>query len=107
MKLFGLSWQHAVGTGLLGLMPALACVALSLVPLAELLICRECVVRGTLFVLLNLAGWTYLGYYALGDFGERPASAVRMLFKSLGYGVLNYIAAYIVFFILICAIIPV
>lgn len=102
----GLSWNYALGTGLLGFIPLTACVALSLVPLTELLICRECYVRGTLFGLLNLAGWTYFGYYTLGDFGERPRSCLLHLLKSAGYGLLQYVAAYVVFFILIVCIIP-
>jgi hypothetical protein len=102
----GLSWNHALGTGLLGLIPCATCVALALVPLTELLICRHCYVRGTLFAVLNLAGWAYLGYYTLGDLGERPPGCAAHFGKCLGYGVVQYAAAYIVFFALICCIIP-
>lgn len=103
---FGLGWPHAIGTGLLGYLGAVTCIALSLVPLTELFICRECYVRLTLFVLLNLAGWTYAGYFTLGDLGERPAAWQVQLVKSLGYGLAQFALAYVVFFILIVAIIP-
>ena len=102
----GLSWSYAMGSGLLGYIALASCTALSLVPLTELLICRQCAVRLTLYVLLNLAGWTYMGYYTLGDFGERPRGVLAHLTQSLGYGTLQFIAAYIVFFVLIVCIIP-
>jgi hypothetical protein len=101
-----LSWWRALGTGLLGHLAAVSCIALSLVPLAELLLCRHCVVRGALFTLLNLAGWSYLGYYTLGDLGERPRAWLPHLWRCLWYGLLQYVIAYIVFFVLIVAIIP-
>jgi hypothetical protein len=106
MLRFGIGWNQALGTGLLGLIPCAACVALSLVPLFLLLICRHCVVRASLFVLLNLLGWAYLGYYALGDLGERPAGA-RVLLKSLVYGMLLYLLAYTIFLVLVAVVIPV
>ncbi len=101
-----LSWWRALGTGLLGHLAALSCIALSLVPLTELLICRECIVRGTLFVLLNLAGWTYLGYFALGDRGPRSQAWTLQLWNSLRYGVMLYVITYMIFFVFIVAIIP-
>ncbi|MBN2081161.1 hypothetical protein JW859_03020 [bacterium] len=103
---FGLGYCHALGTGLLAWLAGTSCIALSLVPLFELLICRECFVRLSLFVLLNLAGWTYAGYYTLADLGERPRRAWLHLLKSLGYGLAQYALAYVVFFALIVAIIP-
>jgi hypothetical protein len=102
----GLTWWRALGTGLLGHLAAVCCIALSMVPLTELLICRECIVRGTLFVLLNLAGWSYLGYYTLGDLGERPRAALPHLWRCLWYGLMQYAVAYFVFFVLIVSIIP-
>lgn len=102
----GLSWSYALGSGLLGYIALASCTALSLVPLTELLICRQCAVRLTLYILLNLAGWTYLGYYTLGDFGERPRGMLAHLTASLGYGTLQFLAAYLVFFVLIVCIIP-
>jgi hypothetical protein len=105
MLRFGLGWNHALGTGLLGLLPCLALVALSLVPLALMFICRECIVRATLCVLSNIAGWAYLGYYTLGDLGERPAG-LALLARSIGYGLLQYVIAYAVFFALIACVIP-
>jgi len=103
---FGLSWPHAIGTGLLGYMAGVSAIALSLVPLAELFICRECFVRLTLFILLNILGWFYAGYYTLGDLGERSSSVWVLACKSIGYGLVQYVLAYIVFFTLIIAIIP-
>jgi len=103
----GISWQMAIGTALLGFMALAACTALSLVPLALSFICRHCVMRPVLFVLLNLAGWAYLGYYSLADLGERPRVWYAHLGKSLCYGVVQYAIAYVVLFILICAIIPI
>jgi hypothetical protein len=102
----GLTWWRALGTGLLGHLAAVSCIALSMVPLTELLICRHCVVRGALYVLLNLAGWAYMGYYTLGDLGERPRRWLPQLGLCLAYGLLNYAMAYVVFFVLIVATIP-
>lgn len=101
-----IGWWQALGTGMLGQLAAVSCIALSLVPLAELLICRECIIRGTLFVLLNIAGWCYMGYYALGDWGQVPQSWLLQLRDALGYGFVQYLAAYVVFLICIVAIIP-
>ena len=103
---YGLGWPHAIGTGLLGFMAGTAAVALSLVPLAELFICRECTVRLTLFALFNLVGWFYMGYYTLGDLGERPDSPVRLFLGSLTYGLVQYLLAYIVMLVLVITIIP-
>lgn len=103
----GISWPMAVGTGLLGLMATASCVALSLVPLALLFICRVCVIRPALFVLLSLASWTYLGYYSLADLGERPSAWHKHLGKSFCYGLVQYAVAYVIFFVLVCAIIPI
>ena len=104
---FGLGWRHALGTALLGYLAGASCIALSLVPLIELLICRDCIVRLLLFVLLNVTGWTYIGYYTLADLGERPRGWPVHLVRSLGYGLAQYIVAYVVFFVLIAAIIPI
>ena len=103
----GISWQMAIGTGLLGLMAAASCIALSLVPIALLFICRICVIRPVLFVLLNLAGWAYLGFYSLADLGERPRAWYRHFGKSLCYGFIQYAIAYVILFILVCTIIPI
>lgn len=103
---FGLGWRHALGTGLLGHLAGTSCIALSLVPLLQLLICRTCAVRLLLFVLLNAAGWTYIGYYTLADLGERPRGWTVHLVRSLGYGLAQYLIAYVVFFVLIATIIP-
>jgi len=103
---FGVGWRQALGTGLLGYLAGVSCIALSLVPLTELVICRHCGVRLVLFVLLNLAGWTYIGFYSLADLGERPGHWLAHLGKSLGYGLIQYAIAYVVFLILIAAIIP-
>lgn len=102
---FGLPWEQCIGTGILGYLAAVTCASLSLVPLGLLLICRHCGVRLALFILLNLAAWLYTGYFCLGDWSERPGG-IRLLGQSLGYGLLNYIAAYLVFFVLILCIIP-
>lgn len=103
----GIGWRHALGTALLGYLAGASCIALSLVPLAQLLICRECAVRLLLFVLLNVAGWTYIGYYTLADLGERPRAWPVHLVRSLGYGLAQYLIAYAIFFVLIAAIIPI
>lgn len=103
---FGIGWRQALGTGLLGYLAGVSCIALSLVPLTELLVCRHCGVRLALFVLLNLAGWAYIGFYSLADLGERPRHWLTHLSMSLGYGLVQYVVAYVVFFILIAAILP-
>ena len=103
---FGLGYNHALGTGLLAWLAGTSCIALSLVPLFELFICRECFVRLSLFILLNVAGWTYAGYYTLADLGERPRNVLVHLLWSAGYGLVQYVLAYVVFFALIVAIIP-
>jgi hypothetical protein len=103
----GISWPMAIGTGLLGLMAAASCIALSLVPLALLFICRICAIRPVLFVLLNLASWTYVGYYSLADLGERPRAWHRHLGKSFCYGLVQYAIAYVICFVLVCTIIPI
>jgi len=102
---FGLPWEQALGTGMLGYLAALSCAALSLVPFALLLICRHCGVRLALFILLNLSAWAYMGYFCLGDLRERPGG-LRLLVQSLGYGLLNFAAAYAVFLVLILCVIP-
>ncbi len=103
---FGLGWPHALGTALLGHLAGVSCIALSLVPLFELLVCRTCAVRLLMFIVLNAAGWTYIGYYTLADLGERPRGWAVHLVRSLGYGLAQYVIAYAVFFALIAAIIP-
>jgi hypothetical protein len=103
---FGIGWRQALGTGLLGYLAGVSCISLSLVPLTELLICRHCGVRLALFVLLNLAGWAYIGFYSLADLGERPRRWPVHLGKSLVYGLAQYVVAYLVFLILIAAVIP-
>lgn len=103
---FGLGWRQALGTALLGYLAGVSCIALSLVPLAQLLICRECAVRLAIYFVLNLLGWAYLGFYTLADLGERPRHWYVHLAKCLGYGLGQYVIAYIVFFCLIVAIIP-
>lgn len=103
---FSLGWEHAIGTGLLGYMASAACAGAALVPLGLLLLCRHCGVRLALFILLSLAAWAYTGYYCLGDLGERPRG-IALLGKSLGYGLLLYLLAYIIFFALICIVIPI
>jgi membrane associated rhomboid family serine protease len=42
---FGLRWEHALGTALLGGLTAATLAALALAPLALLLICRHCWIR--------------------------------------------------------------
>ncbi len=106
MWVFHLGWEHAIGTGLLGYLASAACAALSLVPFALLLICRHCGVRLGLFILLNLAAWAYMGYFCLGDLGERPRGFMLLL-KSLGYGLALYALTYLVFLALIMCIIPI
>jgi len=105
-RIFGIRWEYALGTGLLAHLALVSCLALAMVPLTLLLICRHCVVRGTLYLLLNVAGWWYFGYYTLGDLGERRYGFVEQVFTSIGYGFLQFAAAYIVFFALIVCIIP-
>ena len=51
------------------------------------------------------AGMDRLGY-TLADLGERPRGWLRQLGISLGYGLLQYVIAYLVFLILIAAVIP-
>lgn len=103
---FGLGWYQALGTALLGYLAGVSCIAVSLVPLMQLLICRECAVRLVLFSLLNIMGWAYLGFYTLADLGERPRRWYAHFARSLAYGLSQYVIAYIVFFLLIVAIIP-
>jgi hypothetical protein len=103
---FGLTWEQALGTGMLSYCAVASCAALSLVPLALLFVCRHCGVRLALFILLNIAAWAYAGYYTLGDLGERPRGAV-LLFKSLGYGLLQYALTYVVFFVLMLCVLPI
>ncbi|MCC7479598.1 hypothetical protein IT575_14240 [bacterium] len=102
---FKLGWEHAIGTGMLAYLSALSCAALSLVPLGLLLICRHCGVRLALFILLNLAAWIYMGYFCLGDLGERPRG-FPLLAKSLAYGLPLYLLTYIPFLALIMCVIP-
>jgi hypothetical protein len=103
---FGLGWRQALGTSMLGYLAGVSCIALSLVPLTQLLICRQCGLRLALYALLNLAGWAYLGFYSLADWGERPRSWPVHLGKSLVYGLAQYVVAFVVFFLLITAVIP-
>ncbi|MCH7471630.1 hypothetical protein IIA79_01570 [bacterium] len=106
MARFGLGWHHALGTGILGYLALVSCIALSLVPLTLLFICRVCWVRLTLYILLNFAAWAYLGYYTLGDLGERPAGWLKMLARSLAWGLAQYVVACLVFFVLMICILP-
>jgi len=103
---FGLGWRQALGTALLGYLAGASCLALSLVPLTQLLICRHCFVRLILYIFLNLAGWTYLGFYSLADWGERPMRWPAHLGKSLLYGLAQYLIAFVIFLALIAAVIP-
>lgn len=103
---FGIGWRQALGTGLLGYLAGASCIALSLVPLTQLLICRHCFVRPLLFVLLNLAGWAYIGFYSLADLGERPLHWLAHLGKSLVYGLIQCLIAFAILLILIAAVIP-
>jgi membrane associated rhomboid family serine protease len=103
---FGLRWEYALGTGLLGYLTSASLAALSLVPLALLLICRHCGVRLALFVLLNLLAWAYLGYFTLADLGERPASQPAMALKSLAWGFVVFALTYGVFFLLVLPVLP-
>jgi len=103
---FNIAWEYSFGTALYGWVCLVPLTSLSLVPLMEVLICRHCGLRVALFIVLNLAGWAYLGFYTLGDLGERPAGWFPHLMKSLGYGLAQYVLAYIVFLILIACIIP-
>ena len=103
---FGLRWEYALGTGLLGYLTSASLAALALVPLALLLNCRHCAVRLALFALLNIAAWAYMGYYTLGDLGERPSNGFAMLGKSLGWGLVLFMLTYAVFFALIVPVLP-
>jgi hypothetical protein len=103
---FGLRWEYALGTGLVGYLTSLSLAALSLAPLALLLICRHCAVRLVLFVLLNIAAWTYMGYFTLADLGERPGNGFAMFGKSLAWGLIVFALTYAVFFTLIVPVLP-
>jgi hypothetical protein len=103
---FGLRWEYAIGTGLLGYLTSATLAALSLAPLALLLICRHCAIRLVLFVVLNIAAWAYMGYFTLGDLGERPVNGGAMLLKSIAWGMLLFLLTYTVFFALVLPVIP-
>lgn len=102
----GLDWNQAISTGILGLIPLLACQCLALIPLGLLLICRHCGVRLALFIILWLAGWFYLGYYSLADLGERPRGVLHTFGRSLLYGGLQALLGGLVFWLLILPVIP-
>lgn len=103
---FGLRWEYALGTQLLGYLTSASLAALSLVPIALLLICRHCAVRLVLFILLNIAAWAYMGYYTLADLGERPGNGFAMLGKSTAWGFVVYLVTYAIFFALIVPVLP-
>jgi hypothetical protein len=103
---YRLGWDYALGTGLLGHLALTACLALAMVPLTELLICRHCIVRFTLFLGFNVLGWWYLGFYTLGDLGERRGGWFAQATACIGYGLVQYLAAYAVFLVLLVGVIP-
>ena len=105
-RIFGIKWEYALGTGLLAHLALLSCLALSMVPLTLLFICRVCYVRLTLYIVLNILGWWYFGYYTLGDLGERRRGFVRQVATSIGYGLAQFVVAYVIFFALIVCVIP-
>jgi len=102
----GLSWPHTLGTGMLGYLACASLFTLGIVPIVELLLCRHCFIRPVLGVLLFVAAWTYLGYYTLGDLGERPRTTLNHLSKSLGYGFVQFVLALVITLILVACIIP-
>jgi hypothetical protein len=102
----GMAWEYALGTGMLAYLPAATLAAAALVPLALFFICRVCVVRQVLFVVLNLAAWAYMGYFLLGDLGERPYGALATLGKSLAYGLPMFVLTYLIFFALVLGFVP-
>ena len=101
----GLDWNHAIGTGILGLLGLLLCQGLALIPLT-LLLSRFSTARLLLGGLLWLAGWFYLGYYSLADLGERPRGMLATLWRSLLYGFIQALIAGLVFWLLVLPVIP-
>ena len=101
-----LGWPYALGTGLLGYLACASLFTLGLVPLVELLLCRQCAIRPILAALLIIGAWVYLGYYTLGDLGERPAKLLAHLSKSLGYGFVQFALALVLVLVLVACIIP-